>query len=195
VQTSSIAVVIEADHNAYTAAQRESIATSAAAAAAGGDGAPGGDAVMDAAAAPPPPPPPAAAAPTGGAAAAASADDEDMDTGEGDAVVVAAAAAATTAAAAAAGIYAPGTIPPTSLTTPGEARGVADPQGDGVDVRRVGPPLPASPSSWGSAIRVVDLSLLAAAEDAAPPTLHHAATQVGLQVHERHGLSRRVVKL
>ena len=102
-----------------------------------------------------------------------------MDTGEGDAVVVAAAAAATTAAAAAAGIYAPGTIPPTSLTTPGEARGVADPQSDGVDVRRVCPPLPASPSSWGSAIRVVDLSLLAAAEDAAPPTLHHAATQVG----------------
>jgi len=68
-------------------------------------------------------------------------------------------------------------MPPTSLTTPGEARGVADPQGEGVDVRRVGPPVPATPSCWGSAIRVVNLELLAASEDAAPPTLHHAATQ------------------
>jgi hypothetical protein len=65
------------------------------------------------------------------------------------------------------GLFAPGTIPPSSLSTPGEDVGVGDPQSDGVDVRRVGPPVPPAPGHWGSAIRVVDLSVLAATEDAA----------------------------
>ena len=72
----------------------------------------------------------------------------------------------------------PNEIPPSSLSTPGEAPGIADAQAEGIDVRRVGPPLPpVAAGRWGSAIRLVDLSLVAGSDDATlSASLHHPAT-------------------
>ena len=96
-------------------------------------------------------------------------------------------------------VWAPGSIPPHSAHTPGEALPDAeaaaagetsvDPQAEGtVDVRRVGPPQSSSSSSGSgdkgtapllpgaACVRLVDLAALAACEEASPALtrLHHA---------------------
>ena len=100
---------------------------------------------------------------------------------------VASSSSSSSAAASALTPFPPGSVPPHSTSTPGEAlpdaealaAGVTsvDPFAEGsVDVRRVGPPLPSSPGCWASAVRVVDLGKLTdsdAAEAAAPSTSLH----------------------
>jgi splicing factor 3B subunit 3 len=64
-----------------------------------------------------------------------------------------------------------------SLSTPGEQTNISDPQAEGVDIRRIGLPVPPYSGKWASAIRIVDLSAIASSDDAAILSTHHGATQ------------------
>jgi len=156
--TPALAAVIETDHNALTIATRTGASEAPASGASGG-----------------------AASSSGGGAGGGDdmdmdVDGDDMDVGSDDE-----GKGGKASAPAVPPLATDPTIPPSSLTTPGELESgdgtpVTDPQAEGLDPRRIGVPVAGNPDAWSSCIRLVDLTAVTAAEEGAVLSTHHAAT-------------------